>query len=577
MFYDDVLCYNSLNDILISSDNCSKLSQENNNKTINCLEDTPLSGEKTTTSLFNNKNFDFNLQNHQSGVSSLSEISEESGKTSEILDLIQKISSLSEQNICSSTNNSGTSLKDENLKFDKKELLDESLIENESSIKNKLLYQSTELLDESSIKKEDESSDSYLQSVLSSSSSSSSSLTSDFDDYDDDNDDDNDRIVKTNEKTQLEKTYDVMNNCETLKLNQIIIKFDSNLKKFITNTNDLSMYEINYKKLTKYSGSITLCNVKLDDNSFVSLKFYLKNENNTIVAYIKSLNPLLSLQPTLERIFQKKDCHFVIINNSKFKIQNINCYIRMNFDNFILFFHSLKNITKCEQFSSQESTGQFLFEESLGIEKHKPYAKLMFKLYIHCSRVSFTYEKNKMFCTALFGGDLESVKNVETLLMLFQKNNDNTEFIQFSQNLFSKKESCDFTNGKQLKRKCENPQSIESNNTFTNKRQKHNLFSDKNEMIYIQNIVSLFKLLQSISLLLTPITDLFLNLLDHSLSINFDDSNINTNLSNQIKDFLKTSKIDGVLKSKKIQKIFEKLFEKDCPSLLQLNNVNNGT
>ena len=95
----------------------------------------------------------------------------------------------------------------------------------------------------------------------------------------------------------------------------------------------------------------------------------------------------------------------------------------MDFSKYMKLYNSLKTLTNLEKFSAQEATGQFLYEDDLEFEKHKTYAKIMFKISINdsASKVSLTYEKQKMFVTAIFS-NLKCVCNFDILLVLLEEN-----------------------------------------------------------------------------------------------------------------------------------------------------------
>ena len=120
------------------------------------------------------------------------------------------------------------------------------------------------------------------------------------------------------------------------------------------------------------------------------------------------------------------------------------------------------------------------------------------------------------------------------------------DFVKFTQNVFLSNKGGDLLTKTNFKRKYET-------NSETKKPQNKRLkyggcFSDKNTMIYIQNTVDVFKLFQSLKLVISPVIEILINLLNHPLSTNFNNTN---NISSQVKDFLKTSKIDGVINLRK--------------------------
>ena len=395
--------------------------------------------------------------------------------------------------------------------------------------------------------------------------------------------------IKENINYTLKQLYSILSECSNMKVNLIILRFKkTNWKNIITGgkINPQKALENYFKlKINKWrihAGSIIFTNILLSNKTKITLRFYFKNDE--IVIYINNIDSLLFLEQKLQSLLSENFDFGNIL-----KLQNINTSCVISYVDFLelgnIFLNIPSNNINTDIDSSELPTGCFLNEKTKDpysqiqnkfIQNKNKYAKIKLRLMKHLTLI---YEKTKNFITFI-SNQIELTYKFSAFLSIFKFNNNNKNIlysqknilnISIEQNLFKTEFIYLYQRKKIYKRKhtdleIKNNKHLKLQEKYYTECTNQNieLSNDINKLILFQNYLELFKLLQTIKLICTPICNILLELLNHPINGFYDSTILNTQL---IKDFLKQSSILPVLKSKKNNKIYEKIFNKKIDSV----------
>lgn len=364
-----------------------------------------------------------------------------------------------------------------------------------------------------------------------------------------------------------------------MKITLLILRFKNSNWKKIINEDLYDFFKLKVKKcnIKIHQGSIILKNIILFNKSSITIRFYFNN--NEIVLYINNISSLMLIEKRMKELISDD----FILGDSVF-IQNINTSLVKSYDDLIKMYNIFLNSNNntCID-TSQLSTGIFLHcnKKIEEISNFNNYSKIKLSLMRHLyliyekSKPYITYISNQLELTYKFNLYLSTYKlqdinsNIfyckNTLLSINIENNlTDNEFVK----------SFDCTN--HLKRKYKNKDTSinENENKFRKIEKKYyniynkNKSSDINRLILFQNYLELFKLLQIIKLISSPVCEILLKLLNHPITVGYENTILNTQL---IKNFLKESCSSSILKSKKNKNIYKNIFDKELDTIKSLN------